>query len=307
MELVVVGSVGLDDVETPFGKVERALGGSAIYFSLASSFLTSPGFVGTVGSDFPEEGRKMLADAGVDLRGFETVEGETFRWGGKYSFDLNERDTLFTHLNVFEAFEPTLPDDYRAASYLFLGNIHPALQLQVLEQMKDPEFVAMDTMNFWIEGALDQLKEVLSRVDALLINDSEARELAQHPNIVTAARKIAEMGPKLIVIKRGEYGALLYRDEQFFFAPAYPLENVVDPTGAGDSFAGGFMGYIARTRSASWESVCQATIAGSTLASFCVESFSVDRLAKLTAEEISIRSLQFRNMTTFEPLGPLLG
>lgn len=305
MNLFVVGSVGLDDVETPFGKVERALGGSAIYFSMAAAFFHRPGFVGIVGSDFPQAGVRMLEKHGVDLQGLEQVDGETFRWGGRYGFDLNERQTLFTALNVFESFRPRLPDDYRNARYVFLGNIDPELQLGVLEQVSQSRFTAMDTMNFWIDGKRDALMAVLARVDALLLNDGEARQLAGVPNIVTAARKIAEMGPRLVVIKRGEYGALLYREDTFFFAPAFPLENVVDPTGAGDAFAGGFMGYLAHADDLSWDTLCQAVIAGSTLASYCVESFSVHRLTSLDPASISQRAHEFRRLTQFRGLEPV--
>jgi sugar/nucleoside kinase (ribokinase family) len=302
MKLVVVGSVGLDDVETPFGKVERALGGSATYFSLSASYFARAGFVGVVGTDWPESANELLASRGVDLAGLERREGQTFRWAGRYGFDLNSRDTLLTELNVFADFNPVLPAAYREAKYLFLGNIHPDLQWSVLEQSTGAEFVALDTMNFWISGTPEPLRKVLGRVHALLINDSEARQLSGESNIVTAARAISAMGPKLIIIKRGEYGALVYREGEFFFVPAYPLENVIDPTGAGDSFAGGFMGYIARRDDLSWPTLCQAMVAGSTVASFCVEGFSVDRLRSLTAAEISARAAQFRQLTDFLPL-----
>ncbi|MCB9506620.1 MAG: sugar kinase [Myxococcales bacterium] len=298
MDLVVVGSVGLDDVETPFGKVERALGGSAIYFSLTAALLTRVGFVGVVGEDFPEEGVELLKARGVDVRGLERAAGKTFRWSGRYHEDLNHRDTLLTELNCFEHFSPKLPDDYRAAKYLFLGNIHPSLQLDVLDQ-SSASFVAMDTMNFWISGAPDDLRRVLARVDAITINDEEARDLTGQSNIVRAAREIHRLGPKLVVIKRGEYGALIARDDEYFFAPAFPLEDVVDPTGAGDSFAGGFMGYIARHDATSWAALCQATIAGSTLASFSVEAFSVDALRSLTHDQITARAAAFRRLTDF--------
>jgi len=305
MDLVVVGSVGLDDVETPFGKRERALGGSANFFSLAASFFTRVGFVGVIGTDYPAEGVELLKSRNVDVRGLEQVEGPTFRWAGKYGYDLNQRETLLTELGVFGDFSPTLPEDYATAKYLFLGNIHPALQLDVLDQAKGAEFIAMDTMNFWIEGTPDALKQVLGRVHALLINDSEARELTGESNIVKAALAIEQMGPHLIVIKRGEYGALIYQKGQFFFAPAFPLEDVVDPTGAGDCFAGGFMGYIARHDDTSWDALCQATIAGSTMASYSVEKFSVDRLVDLDPAAIAQRAERFRQLTDFSPLRPL--
>lgn len=302
VNLVVVGSVGLDDVETPAGKVESVLGGSAIYFSLTARLLSSVGFVGVVGTDFPESGVALLRDGGIDLRGLERSQGKTFRWSGRYHEDLNHRDTLKTELNSLADFQPKLPADYREAPYLFLGNIHPALQLDVLDQAAGAKFVGMDTMNFWIEGAPDDLRKVLARVDALTINDEEARQLSGHSNIVKAAQEIRRMGPELVVIKRGEYGALISRGDDYFFAPAFPLEDVVDPTGAGDSFAGGFMGFIARQDSVSWPTLCQATIAGSTLASFCVEKFSVDALAELDAPRVNARAELFRRITSFPML-----
>lgn len=302
MNLVVVGSVGLDDVETPSGKVEGALGGSAIYFSLTAALLTKVGFVGVVGEDFPADGIHALEGAGVDLRGLERADGLTFRWSGRYHDDLNHRDTLRTDLNCFEHFSPSLPDDYKSTDFLFLGNIHPSLQMEVLNQCGRPKFVAMDTMNFWIEGAPKELAAVLERVDALTINDEEARDLSGTTNIVKAAKEIAKMGPKLVVIKRGEYGALIARGDDYFFAPAFPIEDVVDPTGAGDSFAGGFMGYLARHNSLTWPTLCQATIAGSTLASFCVEDFSVNALRNLNAERVTERAEVFRKITSFPTL-----
>lgn len=302
MNLVVVGSVGLDDVETPFGRVERALGGSAIYFALAASYFEKVGFVGVVGTDFPQHGVDALTHRGVDVRGLERVEGNTFRWAGRYGFDLNQRDTLLTELNVFADFKPNLPADYRDVPYLFLGNIHPELQANVLDQARGAQFVALDTMNYWISGANESLRRVLGRVHALLINDSEARELSGESNIVRACASIAKMGPRLLVIKRGEYGALIYNDGQFFYVPAYPLSDVVDPTGAGDTFAGGFMGWIARNRDTSWKTVCQAAVAGSTLASYCVERFSVERLLDLAPADIGARYDRFRELTDFHPL-----
>ena len=302
MDLVVVGSVGLDDVETPSGSVEGALGGSAIYFSLTAALLTKVGFVGVVGTDFPADGISALESAGVDLRGLERADGLTFRWSGRYHEDLNHRDTLRTDLNCFEHFSPTLPPDYAQTEFLFLGNIHPSLQMEVLNQCGRPRFVALDTMNFWIEGAPKELAAVLERVDALTINDEEARDLSGTSNIVRAAKEITRMGPKLVVIKRGEYGALIAQGDDYFFAPAFPLEDVVDPTGAGDSFAGGFMGYLARQKSLSWPTLCQATIAGSTLASFCVEDFSVNALRELTPDKVTKRAEDFRRITSFPVL-----
>jgi sugar/nucleoside kinase (ribokinase family) len=299
MNLSVVGSVGLDDVETPFGKVELALGGSASYFSLAASFFGRVGFVGIVGDDFPESSVELLRNHDVDVRGLQRVEGKTFRWAGRYGYDLNQRDTLLTELNVFEHFRPELPADYAAAPYLFLANIHPSLQSHVLDQAHGAKFVAMDTMNFWIEGALDDLKKVLARVDCIVLNDSEARQLAKTPNVITAAKAIAAMGPRLVVVKRGEHGAFLYSEGNFFFVPAYPLEQVVDPTGAGDCFAGGFMGLIAASGDTSWATLCHAVVAGSALASFSVENFSVDRFRSLTQGEIQDRIAAFEAMTAF--------
>jgi len=297
MRLVVVGSIGLDDVETPFGSVTRALGGSSIFFSIASSFFVDVGLVGIVGEDFPEAGIDALTSKGVDVTGLERVPGKTFRWAGKYGYDLNDRKSLRTDLNVFESFKPTLPEAYRDAEFVFLGNIHPELQLDVLDQATQARFVALDTMDYWIEGSSDALMRVLSRVNAIMINDSEARQLTGEPNIVRAARAITEMGPELVVIKRGEYGALIYRDGAFFFVPAFPIEDVRDPTGAGDSFAGGFMGYVAKHRNLEWTTLCQATIVGSTLASFCVEDFSIQRLNTLTDAQITARANRFRELT----------
>ncbi|MFT5991887.1 MAG: sugar/nucleoside kinase (ribokinase family) [Flavobacteriales bacterium] len=302
MNLVCVGSVGLDDVETPSGKVEGALGGSAIYFALTASVLSRLGVVGVVGDDFPEDAISLLRAKNVDVTGLERVPGKTFRWAGRYHEDLNQRDTLRTELNVFEHFQPVLPENYRNAKYLFLGNIQPSLQLSVLEQAKGAEFVAVDTMNFWIDGARDELMKVLSRVNAVIINDSEARDLSGEASLVKAARAIEKMGPELVIIKSGEYGALIHRDGEYFFAPGFPLEHVVDPTGAGDCFAGGFMGFVAQRDSLDWKTLCQAVIAGSTLASFSVESFSVDRLRDMTRQEVAERANHFRRLTDFAAL-----
>lgn len=305
MDLVIVGSVGLDDVETPFGKVTFAPGGSATFACLTAAFYARTGFVGVVGDDWPEKVNETLRARGVDLAGLERKEGKTFRWSGKYGFDLNSRDTLFTDLNVFADFDPVLPAAYRDVKFLFLGNIQPTLQWSVLEQAKGAEFVGLDTMNLWIEHTPDDLKKVLGRVNALLINDSEARELSGESNIVKAARAVSAMGPELVIIKRGEYGALVYKAGEFFFVPAYPLENVVDPTGAGDCFAGGFMGYLARAGKTDWATLCQAMVAGSALASFCVEDFSIRRLEDLKAAALESRIQQFRSLTDFGPLTPL--
>jgi len=299
MSLLVVGSIALDTVETPFGRVDDAVGGTAVYCGVGASYFTSVRLVGVAGQDFPETELDVLRQRGIDLKGVEIKSGESFRWGGKYGLDLNTRETLFTHLNVFEAFKPSLPDRYRDTPYVFLGNIGPDLQLEVLDQMKQPRFVAMDTMNYWIERTPEDLARVLERVDALLVNDSEARQLAREPNLVKAARRINKMGPKIIVIKKGEHGAMMITSEKFFWAPAYPLENVFDPTGAGDTFAGGFMGYIARTENVDDRVLRQAVIYGSTFASFVVENFSLERIRDISKDEIHQRIAEIHSMTSF--------
>jgi sugar/nucleoside kinase (ribokinase family) len=300
-DLLVVGSVALDSVETPFGKVQEALGGSATFLSYSASFFTLVHVVATVGEDFPEEHLKLLRDRGVDVRGLQVAAGRTFRWTGAYGYDLNEAKTLDTQLNVFADFRPTL-DDYQArVPYLFLANIDPELQLQVLRQMRTrPRLVALDTMNFWIKGKRDALMRVLREVDLITINDGEARQLAEEPNLIKAARRIAALGPRTVVVKRGEYGALLLDGDQFFVVPAYPLEAVFDPTGAGDTFAGGLMGYIAfrdRTDSATMR---RAMVYGSVMASFTVEDFSLNRLGRLDAREIDRRYAEFEDLTRLE-------
>lgn len=305
MSLLVVGSVALDSIETPFGKVDDSVGGSAMYFSASASYFTDVCLVAVIGEDFPQEPQDFLAERGVDTEGLTSVPGRTFRWKGKYGTDLNEAQTLDTQLNVFGDFHPVLPDHYRDSKYIFLANIDPALQMEVLDQVRNPEFVALDTMNFWITGKLGELKEVLSRIDMLVINDGEARQLAQESNVVQAAKKIREMGPKYLVIKRGEYGALLFTPDEVFFAPAYPLENVYDPTGAGDSFAGGMIGYLCRHGSFDAESFKKATIMGGVMASFCVEKFSFQNLQDLDHAKISDRFSKFRDLTSFDPLEQL--
>ncbi|RME00353.1 MAG: sugar kinase, partial [Calditrichaeota bacterium] len=278
MKLLVVGSIGFDTVETPGGKSERALGGTAVYFSMAASYFTRVGMVAAVGTDFPEEYVQLLRQKGVDLSGLMTLKGETFHWGGKYHADMNSRDTLFTHLNVFKDFQPQVPAAYRNTPFIFLGNIDPSLQLHVLEQIDQPRLVALDTMNYWIDGTPEALKQVLSHIDLLFVNDEEARQLSGEISLIKAARKIQQMGPKMIIVKKGEHGALLIREQEIFFAPAYPLETVKDPTGAGDTFAGGFMGYLAKANAFDEMSLRRAMIYGSTLASFAVEDFSIENL-----------------------------
>jgi sugar/nucleoside kinase (ribokinase family) len=300
--VLVVGSVALDSVKTPFGTVDNVLGGSASYFSTAASFFTEVALVGVIGDDFPAEALELFREREIDIDGLERVRGRTFRWKGEYGYDLNEAVTLDTQLNVFEHFRPKLPSAYADSPYVFLANIDPELQLEVLTQVKRPKFVACDTMNFWIQGKLEALKAVLGRVDLLTINEAEARQLAQEPNVVKAARAILRMGPKALIVKRGEYGALMFNGSTMFFAPAYPLETVYDPTGAGDSFAGGFMGYLANVDDVSEEAMRQAIIMGSTMASFNVESFSLERLRSLTYPEIRDRFRAFRRLVNFADL-----
>ncbi len=302
MGVLVVGSVALDSVKTPFGAAENVLGGSASYFSTAASFFTEVSLVGVVGDDFPPEALILFREREIDIDGLERVQGKTFRWRGEYRYDLNEAITLDTQLNVFEHFRPKLPQAYRQSAYVFLANIDPELQLEVLNQVTRPKFVACDTMNFWIQGRLEALNAVVQRVDLLTINESEARQLTQEPNIVKAARSILAMGPKTLIVKRGEYGALMFNGSAVFFAPAYPLESVYDPTGAGDSFAGGLMGYLANVDEVSEESMRQAIIMGSTMASFNVESFSLERLRSLTYPEIRERFRAFKSLVTFGDL-----
>lgn len=302
MSILVVGSVALDTVKTPFGQVTDALGGAAVYFSAAASYFSPINFVGVVGTNFDESLLSFLKPRNVDLRGLERAEGKTFRWGGTYGDDLNSRDTDFTHLNVFQDFKPVIPEEYKQSEFIFLANIAPELQLDVLSQVQSPKLVALDTMNYWIDGSLDALKQVLSKVDILIINDSEVKQLAEESNLVKGARIIQGMGPKVIIIKKGEHGALMVSEDfSFFSAPAYPLEELCDPTGAGDTFAGGFIGYLAKCGNPTNADYRQALIYGSTLASFCVEKFSLGKLVDLSQEEIANRFNQFWQMTKFDP------
>lgn len=302
MSLLVVGSVAFDSVKTPFGEVDEALGGSALYFSLSAGFFNDVNLVAVVGEDFPEEEIAFLNKRNVDTRGLMRVPGKTFRWKGEYSYELNEARTLDTELNVFEAFSPELPEPYREARYLFLGNIDPELQMSVLQQVSNPEWVGMDTMNFWIERKRDALLEVLPHVDILTINDGEARQLTEEVNLVQAARKILAYGIKVLIIKRGEYGALMFNGSQIFAAPAYPLETVFDPTGAGDSFAGGLMGYLSNVQNVNDETLRRAIIFGSVMASFNVEDFSMRRMRTLSYREIERRFKLFKQLTHFEDI-----
>ncbi len=302
MSVLVVGSVALDSVETPFGSVKNALGGSATYISAAASYFTAPiRLVGVVGGDFSKSNIHFLEQRGIDLEGLEIIEdGKTFHWAGKYHYDLNSRDTLTTELNVFETFNPKIPERYRKSKFVCLGNIDPVLQRQVLEQIERPRLVICDTMNFWIERKNADLRETLKFIDVIVLNDSEARLLACEPNLIRAARVIRNLGPKIVIIKKGEHGAMLITEQTIFSAPAYPMEDIFDPTGAGDSFAGGFVGWLGRTDDLSEENLKKAVIYGSAMASFCVEKFSVEGLRDLTYLQIQDRYRAFRELSRFD-------
>ena len=302
MSILVVGSVAYDSVETPFGKAERVLGGAASFFSVAASFFAPVRLVGVVGDDFGEKQLAAFKGRDIDLAGLERASGKTFFWEGKYSYDLNARDTLATELNVFENFDPKIPESYRRSEYVFLGNIDPVLQSRVLDQVERPRIVACDTMNYWIGDHLENLKKTLRRVDILLINDAEARQLSGEWNIVKAARAIHDMGPQTLIVKKGEHGVLMFSRDGAFAAPAYLLETVFDPTGAGDTFGGGFLGCLAGRATQGDEALRQAVVMGSTLASFCVEAFSLDRLVELSREDLDLRFRQFKDLTHFEAL-----
>lgn len=302
-KLVIVGTVAFDAIETPFGKTNKILGGAATFIGLsASHFNVDAAAVSVVGGDFPQEYLDLLSNKNIDISGIEIVkEGKTFFWSGRYHNDMNSRDTLVTELNTLADFNPVVPDNYKNAEVVMLGNLHPIVQSSVLDQMNSkPKMVILDTMNFWMDCALDDLHNVIKRVDVITINDEEARQLTGEYSLVVAARKIYEMGPKYVVIKKGEHGALLFHEEHVFFAPALPLEEVFDPTGAGDTFAGGFAGYIAKTGDMSFENMKNAVIYGSTLASFCVEKFGTERMQNLSSDEIHKRLLQFKQLTQFE-------
>ncbi len=298
MSVTVVGSVALDTVETPWGRNDEGLGGAATYFSLAASHYAPVHLVGVVGKDFPQAHIDLILGRDINLDGLETAEGRTFRWSGRYHEDVNERDTLDTQLNVFEQFQPKLTTAAQEGEYLFLANIHPALQLQVLEQAK-ASFIGLDTMNLWIDTTLDELKQVLRRVDVLIINDLEAKDLTGEKSLVKAARGISAMGPSNVVIKKGEHGCMLFKGEQVFVTPAFPVENVVDPTGAGDSFAGGFMGFIARKDATDFETLRHAVVYGTVTASYTCEAFGPDPLTRISITDIENRYQQFRKLTTF--------
>ncbi len=300
MSVLVVGSIALDTVETPFGKVEDALGGSAVYFSASAANFHPVQVVGVVGKDFPMADLDLLRSRGVDLRGVAERDGESFRWSGVYSFDLNSRETLETRLGVFADFRAVLPEEYRNPRIAFLGNIDPELQINVLDQVESVELVACDTMNLWIDQSREALLRVLARTNILLVNDEEIRQLAGEPNLVKAARWVQERGAKTVIVKKGEHGAMLVDEESVFFVPGYPLEEVFDPTGAGDAFAGGFLGYLASHEQWSGEELRSAVVFGSAMGSFAVEDFSVARLSDVRMDEILERVREFRSLTTFE-------
>ena len=299
MSIVVVGSVGIDTIETPFGREEDVLGGSASYFSLAARNFTDVHMVSSVGDDFPSAYSELLHSRGVDTEGIAVDDGETFRWEGRYDYDMKDPETVSVTLGVLGSFDPVVPEKSRDADYLFLANTDPEIQMKVLEQVNSPRIVACDTMNFWIENKLEELKKLLGKVNILIINDSEARQLSEEPMMLRAAKKIMDMGPEFLIVKRGEYGALLFSREDLFFAPSYMLEQVLDPTGAGDTFAGGFMGYVAsRDKDLDFAGFKKGVAYGSVLASFTVEDFSVRRLGSLQKEEIEKRYAQFLKLST---------
>ena len=303
MSLLVVGTMAFDAIETPFGKSDKIIGGAATYIAWSASNFTQPiKQISVVGYDFPKEEMKALEDRGVDLEGVQVKQDEkSFFWSGKYHMDMNTRDTLDTQLNVLANFTPVVPDSYQDCEFLMLGNLVPAVQLSVIQQLQNrPRLVVMDTMNFWMETALDDLKEVLKHVDVLLVNDSEARQLSDEYSLVKAARKILTMGPKYLIIKKGEHGALLFHEDNVFVAPALPLEDVFDPTGAGDTFAGGFIGHLARTKDISFYNMKTGIIVGSAMASFCVEKFGTQRLKEITKADIDKRLVQFQQLVNFE-------
>jgi sugar/nucleoside kinase (ribokinase family) len=307
MALLVVGSVALDTVETPFGRIDDALGGSAVFFACAASLLVPVQIVGVVGRDYPMDALKRLAARGIDLAGITVADGESFRWSGKYAFDMSTRETLETRLGVFANFKPQIPAVFRSSEYVFLGNIDPELQLEVLTQVTKPKFVACDTMNYWIKGKRTALLKLLEHVDCLMVNDSEIRELSGDWHIHRAARWVIERGPKYVVIKQGEHGAVLVGGEKIFYVPAYPLEDVFDPTGAGDAFAGGFMAHLAKAGTLTDRTLRLAMVYGSAMGSFAVERFSVQRFDEIGAAEVLARVHAYRDLVHFELEPPVRG
>ncbi|MFK7002453.1 sugar kinase [Flavobacterium covae] len=302
-KLLIVGTVAFDAIETPFGKTDKILGGAATFIGLsASNFNLQSAIVSVVGEDFPQEYIDLLKSRNIDISGLEVVKGgKTFFWSGKYHNDLNSRDTLVTELNVLADFKPVVPENFKNSDVIMLGNLHPLVQSSVLDQLTEkPKLVVLDTMNFWMDCALEELKAVMKRVDVITINDEEARQLSGEYSLVKAAAKIHEMGPKYVVIKKGEHGALLFNEKEVFFAPALPLEEVYDPTGAGDTFAGGFSGFITQSENISFENMKSAIVHGSNLASFCVEKFGTERMVSLTKEEAQSRLKQFKALTQFD-------
>ncbi|MEE8572220.1 MAG: PfkB family carbohydrate kinase [Gemmatimonadota bacterium] len=300
MSLLVVGSIALDSVETPFGGTADALGGSAQFFTYAASILHPVQIVGVIGDDYPAEALERLKEIGADLSGVERAKGESFRWKGKYSYDLQNRETLETRLGVFATFKPKIPPEFANARYVFLGNIDPELQLSVLDQIRSPTLVACDTMNYWINGKRSALLQLLERIDVLLVNDAEARELSGDWNVYRAARWITERGPRMVVVKQGTYGAVLVEGGRIFYIPAYPLEEVYDPTGAGDAFAGGFMAHLARTDDLSPENLRRAMVYGSAMGSFAVERFSIQRFEEIGPAEVTARVREFADLVRFD-------
>ncbi len=302
MSLISIGTVAFDSIESPYGKVDRIIGGSCPYISLAASFFHQPiQVVAVIGEDFPKEYLNKLSDKGIDLKGLQLKPGEkSFYWSGKYHKNLNSRDTLVTELNVLENFIPIIPDEYQSCDFLMLGNLSPQVQLQAIKNLKNrPKFIVMDTMNFWMDIAMDELKAVMKEVDLISINDEEAEQLTGEHSIRKAAKKILTMGPKYLIIKKGEHGALLFYGEEMFYCPALPLEEVFDPTGAGDTFAGGFIGYLANSGDISFENMKKAVVHGSALASFCVEKFGTERLFEISENELEDRVAQFRRLSQF--------
>ncbi len=295
--VLIIGSVALDTIETPFGAVKDVLGGAASYSSVASSFFTDVRMVGVIGEDFPREHVRFFQEREIDIAGLQTSNGDTFRWSGYYEYDMNQAHTLATHLNVFESFCPTIPAEYCQTPYVFLANIDPDLQLAVLDQMDAPKFTMVDTMNFWISGKRDRVLEVIKRVDAVTINDAEARQLCDTASLVLAGRQLLALGPKVVIIKKGEHGALMFTKHDYFVAPSFPLEDVRDPTGAGDTFAGGVIGYLAFTDDISEANMRKAVVYGSVMASYTVEDFSLNRLARLEHGEVLVRFAEMRRIT----------
>ncbi|OPY26474.1 MAG: putative sugar kinase [Methanocella sp. PtaU1.Bin125] len=298
-DVIMVGTVALDSVKTPFGEVEETLGGSAVYASVAASTFARVGLVGVVGRDFPERHIAFLREKGVDLDGLEIADGDSFRWKGYYEYDMNQAHTLDTRLNVLSQFNPKLPKAYRDARYVFLANTDPEIQMNVYDQINNPKLVMLDTMNFWIENKKDALSRVIEKVDVMLTNDAEARQFFGTPNLIKAGRAFLEMGPKAVIIKKGEHGAILFTGDQCFVAPAYPLENLVDPTGAGDSFAGGFIGWLAKTDDVSPRNMRKAVVFGSIVASYNAEDFSLNKLKTITHEDIFNRYMMFQDIASF--------